>query len=79
MSDVASVKQLVKDLNDETNAVATKVDAQAALIKALSEKIAAGGVASQADLDAIADGLTPISARLKALGADATNPIPPAA
>ena len=77
MSTVLSVKQLVSDLDVETNAVAAKVDAQTAAIQALKDQIAAGGVVSQADLDAIEAGLTPISARLKALGADPTTPIPP--
>jgi ABC-type transporter Mla subunit MlaD len=78
MATVNSVKQLVSDLNDETNAVAAKVDAQAAAIADLKAKIAAGSPATQEDLDAIAAGLAPISERLKALGADPTEPIPPA-
>ena len=76
MSTVTSIKQLVTDLDAETNAVAAKIDAQIAAIQALKDQIAAGGVATQADLDAITDGLTPISARLLALGASATDPIP---
>lgn len=79
MTDVASVKQLIADLNDETNTVAAKVDSQQTQIKALQDQIAAGGTVTAADLQAIADGLTPISERLKALGADPTQPIPPAA
>jgi ABC-type transporter Mla subunit MlaD len=78
MATVNSVKQLVSDLNDETNAVAAKVDAQTAAIADLKAKIAAGSPATQEDLDAIAAGLVPISERLKALGADPTEPIPPA-
>jgi hypothetical protein len=77
MSTVTSVKQLVTDLDTETNDVAAKVDAQTAEIKRLSDVIAAGGTITQADLDAISDGLTPISERLKVLGASQTDPIPP--
>lgn len=78
MADVKDVKQLVADLNDETNSVAAKVDAQAAAIKALKDQIAQGSPVTQADLDEIATALTPISERLKAIGADQANPIPPA-
>jgi hypothetical protein len=77
MTTVDAIKKLVTDIDTETNAVASKVDAQAAEIKRLSDLIAAGGTVTQADLDAIADGLTPISDRLKAIGADSLNPIPP--
>jgi hypothetical protein len=79
MSTVTSVKQLVTDLDAETTAVSAKVDAEIAEIARLSAIIAAGGAISQADLDAISDGLTPISERLKVLGSDVANPIPPAA
>jgi peptidoglycan hydrolase CwlO-like protein len=78
MADVTSIKQLVSDLNDETNAIAAKVDAQQKKIDDLSAQIAAGTPATQADLDAISDGLSPISDRLKALGANPAKPIPPA-
>ncbi len=76
MANVTSIKQLVADLDKETNDVAAKVDAQAAAIAGLAAQVAAGGSVTQADLDAISDGLTPISARLKALGADTADPIP---
>ena len=76
MATVTSIKQLVTELDTETNDVAAKVDAQSAEIKRLSDLIAAGGTVTQADLDAISDGLTPISERLKVLGASQTDPIP---
>lgn len=79
MTTVDNVKQLVADLNTETNNVAAKLDAQKAALEALKQKVDSGSPVTQADLDAIADGLTPISDRLKALGADDTNPIPPPA
>lgn len=79
MATVTSVKQLIVDLNDETNTLAAKVDAQAATIADLKAKLAAGSAVSQEDLDAIAAALTPISDRLKALGANPEAPIPPAA
>lgn len=78
MAGVNDIKQLVRDLDDETNAVADKVDAQTAKIQELKDQIAAGGTVSQADLDEIAAGLTPISDRLKSLGANTDQPIPPA-
>jgi len=76
MATVTSIKQLVIDLDTETNDVAAKVDAQTAEIQRLSAIIAAGGAVTQEDLDAISAGLTPISERLKALGASQTDPIP---
>jgi chromosome segregation ATPase len=76
MADVASVKQLVADINDETNTIAGKVDAQTAKIEALKAQIAAGSGVTAQDLDDIAAGLTPISDRLKAIGADPDAPIP---
>ena len=77
MADVTSIKQLVSDLNDETNVVAAKLDAETAEIKRLSDIIAAGGTVTAQDLQDIQDGLQPISDRLKALGADPAQPIPP--
>jgi septal ring factor EnvC (AmiA/AmiB activator) len=76
-NDIQSIKQLVTEINDETNTVAARIDAQSAAIQALKDQIAAGTPVSQADLDAIAEGLAPISERLKALGQDSANPIPP--
>ena len=76
MADVTSIKQLVVDLDTETNDVAAKVDAQTAAIADLKAQIAEGIPVTQEDLNAISDGLTPISARLKALGANPTDPIP---
>jgi UDP-N-acetylglucosamine enolpyruvyl transferase len=77
MADVASIKQLVSDLNDETNAVAAKLDAETAEIARLSAIIAAGGTVTAQDLQDIQDGLQPISDRLKSLGANVAQPIPP--
>lgn len=76
MADVSSIKQLVTDLDTETNDVAAKVDAIVAQNDALKLQIANGSPATQADIDAISDGLTPISARLKAIGASPEDPIP---
>lgn len=76
MKTSAEVKQLVSDIFEETNVVGEKVDAQTAEINRLSAIVAAGGTVTQADLDAIADGLTPISERLKSIGADPAAPIP---
>jgi hypothetical protein len=72
-----AVKQLVTEIDTETNAVAAKVDAQAAKIAELKAVIEAGGTVSATDLQAVADALTPISVRLKTLGADPAVPIPP--
>ena len=77
MTDVAGVKQIVSDMNDETNTIAAKVDAQNVKIDELKAQVAAGGTVSQQDLDDIGAGLTGISARLKTIGSDPTTPIPP--
>jgi hypothetical protein len=79
MTGVTEIKQLVTDINDETNAVATKVDAQGQAIADLKAQLAAGTPVSQADLDAIASGLGSVSDRLKAIGANPDEPIPPPA
>jgi enamine deaminase RidA (YjgF/YER057c/UK114 family) len=76
MADVTSIKKLVTDLNDETNSVAAKIDAQLAAIQALKDQIAAGTAVSQADLDEIGAGLQATSDRLKVLGSDPADPIP---
>lgn len=76
MTTVTDLKNLVAAMDAETNTIAAKVDAQTAAIADLSAKVAAGGVATQADLDAIGAGLTPISERLKTIGADPAQPIP---
>lgn len=76
MADVASVKQLIVDLGAETDALSTKIDAEVAEIASLKAQIAAGSPVTQADLDAISAGLSPISDRLKALGASPADPIP---
>lgn len=78
MADVTSIKKLVSDMNDETNAIATKQDAEIAEIKRLTDLVASGGTVTEADLQSIQDGLQPLSDRLKSLGADPTHPIPPA-
>ncbi len=77
MTAVADIKKLITDIDAETNVVAAKVDAQIAAIEALKAQLAAG-TATAADLDDLVAGLTPISARLKSIGADPTAPIPSA-
>ncbi len=71
MADVTSVKQLITDMDNETNDIATKVDALNAKVAELS-----AGTVTQADLDGISDQLTPLSARLKAIGSNPSDPIP---
>jgi hypothetical protein len=61
------IKKLIADFDAETNAVAAKLDA-------LKQQVTDG-----ASADEIVAGLQPISDRLKALGADVANPIPPVA
>jgi len=75
-ADVNSIEQLISDINDETNTVATKLDAQAKTITDLQAQVAAGSPVTSDQLQAISDALQPISDRLKSLGADASNPIP---
>lgn len=77
MADILTVKQLVIDLDGETNDLAAKVDAQNAAIAALQAQVAAGGTVSAADLQVVQDGLTSVSTRLKSIGASPTQPIPP--
>jgi hypothetical protein len=62
-----TVKEFAVELDAETNIISAKLDA-------LNAKIAAGTF-TQED----ADSLQGISDRLKVLGADASNPIPPVA
>jgi hypothetical protein len=76
MSDVSELTTLVEDLNTETNDIATKQDAMIKEIADLKAQIASGVPVTQEQLDAVVAGLTPISARLKGLGATATDPIP---
>lgn len=79
MAEIGSVKQLISDINDETNGVAAKIDTQTAAIVALQAKVDAGGAVEASDLDDLVAGLQPISDRLKALGSDPEAPIPPVA
>lgn len=59
---MAKLDQLISDINDETNALAAKID---------SLEIAAGGTVTQANLDT----LTAISTRLKGLAAPELAPV----
>lgn len=77
MADITTVKQLVVDIDTETNAVAAKQDAEIAKIADLQAKLDAGGSVSSADLQGVQDGLQSISDRLKVIGADPAQPIPP--
>jgi outer membrane murein-binding lipoprotein Lpp len=87
MTDVATLKaqqaKLISDFDTETTAVATRLDKiqtdNAAAIKALQDQIAAGSPVTAQDLTDLGagfDAMTPISARLKTLGADPAQPIP---
>ena len=76
MSAATDIEKLISDVNDETNAIAARIDAEDKSIQDLKAQIAAGSPATQADLDAISANLTATSARLKALGVDPTNPVP---
>lgn len=70
---IMATKQSFDDLrtamDDETNALAAKIDA-------LTAKIAAGGMSAEEEAAVLAD-FTAISERLKTLGADPAEPIPP--
>ena len=80
MTDIAAVKQLVKDLATETDnlaaRLAAKQAAQDAAIQALKDQIAAGQTVTPADLDGLGLDLTAEVARLQSLGTDPANPIP---
>ncbi len=68
------LETLVAQINDATNQVAAKLDAQAASIQALKNQIDAGTPVNQAQLDALASSLTAERDRLQTLGADPANP-----
>lgn len=65
-------KAIVLEIDTETNAVAARVEAQ---LKALKDQIASGN-GDTAALQQIHDGLAPIAARLRAIAADPSNPVP---
>lgn len=73
----SDIEQLVSDINDATNRVSERIDAQVKAIKDLSDQLATGGVVTQAQLDAIAAALTTEKDRLTTLGANPVAPIPP--
>lgn len=56
------ISQLIADFDAETTAIATRIDTL---------------IANSTSVDEIVAGLTPISDRLKTLGSDTSNPIPP--
>ena len=68
MATAQNFKDLVQQLNDETNTISARIDA---LIAKLNDT----GISS-ADEDAALAELQAVSDRLKTLGADQTNPIP---
>lgn len=78
MATVQDLETFVTELNDETNGISDRLDRNTATIDALKLQISQGTPVTQEQLDALAAGFTPISARLRALGADPTAPIPPA-
>jgi hypothetical protein len=63
------VDSLVAEMNTETDQIASRIDG---LVKQLQN-----GGTSAADQAAVTSQLTAISARLKSLGSDPANPIPP--
>lgn len=62
------VEQLLSDINDATNRVAERMDAQIQEIKKLRDAVAAGQPVSQEQLDAIVSVLETDKARLLAMG-----------
>lgn len=77
MATVQDLQQFVVDLDEETNGIATRLDRNTATIDTLKKQIADGSPVSQEQLDMLANGFKPISDRLRALGSDPVNPIPP--
>lgn len=77
MASELDLETLVTDLNAATNTMAIKQDGEIAEIADLKKQIAAGVPVTQEQLDKVVAGLQPISDKLKAMGADATAPIPP--
>lgn len=89
MAKLTEVQQVVADLKTATDEMAGEVDsvdsrlaAQTTLIEQLKDQIAKGGTITEADLDPLLAGLTPVrealkplSDRLKAMGTDPNNPV----
>lgn len=79
---ITDVQALVKAVNEETNNMAARIEArdkeQDGQIQALKDKIAAGTPVTPEDLDALASDLSAEVARLKEIGANPAEPIPPA-
>lgn len=76
MATVEEVNALVGEINDATNEVAEKVEAQVAEIARLKDVIANGDGVTPADLDNLIAGLEPIGARLRTIASDPGNPVP---
>lgn len=70
---MATLADIITALNDNTNAVATRIDALVAAVQAT--KLPDGSMVITADQVA---SISAVSDHLKQLGANPTNPIPPA-
>jgi len=78
METADEVKQLISDVNDATNLVATRLGTLETEVTDLSAQIAAGTPVTQEQLDGFGASLSAVKDRLTALGADPSNPVPPA-
>lgn len=75
MSDVQDTKAKVEAIQQQLSDMSDRVDED---IQALKDKLDAAGV-DQAVLQEVNDGLDQISARVKAIDPDPSNPAPPPA
>ena len=70
------ITALLTGIDEATNAVAAKIDAEIATIAELQAQIAAGTPVTQEQLDSLGAALTVQKDKLTALAADPTDPIP---
>lgn len=68
----SDVEQLLSDIDDATNRIAERLDAQIKEIKLLQDAVAAGQPVTQEQLDAITTVLEADKARLLAMGTTPT-------
>lgn len=76
MAKVDQLSAVIADINDATNRVAAKVDAELATIQALQAKLSSGTGVDPAELDPVLANLESVRNRLQGIGADPTNPVP---
>jgi hypothetical protein len=74
---MSAVQDALDQLNDATNTVAVKLDADIALITQLQEQLAATDPSAAADLATALAGISAATTTLRGLAADPEQPVPP--